>query len=181
MLPEFNLAPELVTGGVVMWTIMLLALVCYGLLFEAIYCRYHQINSQWVTSWLTPLQVLISSLPLLGLLGTIIGLLDTFSALGQNAGVSISDGIGKAMLTTQAGLLMSSPAMVILWKLQEQEQEQELTLAPSFEDAQGSDSDCQDDSRMQGSELDDFVNHNSSQTAKQSRDAKRHTGSKNAA
>ncbi|ABE55438.1 MotA/TolQ/ExbB proton channel [Shewanella denitrificans OS217] len=178
MLPEFNLAPELVTGGVVMWTIMLLALVCYGLLFEAIYCRYHQINSQWVTSWLTPLQVLISSLPLLGLLGTIIGLLDTFSALGHNPGVSISDGIGKAMLTTQAGLLMSIPAMVILWKLQEQEQE--LTLAPTFESAQGCGSVSQGIPE-QGSELDDFVNHNSSQTTKQSRDTKRHAGSKNAA
>jgi biopolymer transport protein ExbB len=156
MLLEFTLAPELVTGGVVMWTIMLLALVCYGLLFEAIYCRYHQINPQWVTSWLTPLQVLISSLPLLGLLGTIIGLLDTFSALGQNAGVSISDGIGKAMLTTQAGLLMSIPAMVILWKLQEQEQE--LTL--SVQNAQASGSVRQGDPRIQSAGKADFVSQN---------------------
>ncbi|MGI2180082.1 MotA/TolQ/ExbB proton channel family protein [Shewanella frigidimarina] len=179
MLPEFNLAPELVTGGVVMWTIILLALVCYGLLFEAIYCRYHQINSQWVTSWLTPLQVLISSLPLLGLLGTIIGLLDTFSALGHNPGVSISDGIGKAMLTTQAGLLMSIPAMVILWKLQEQEQE--LTLALTFESAQGCGSVSQDSPRMQDPESDDFASHNRSQTTKQSSNAKRRAGSNNAA
>jgi biopolymer transport protein ExbB len=130
MLPELTLAPELVTGGLVMWTIILLALVCYGLLFEAVYYRYQKINAQWIASWLTPLQVLISSLPLLGLLGTIIGLLDTFSALGHNADVSISDGIGKAMLTTQAGLLMSIPAMVILWKLQEASP---LTLEPALE------------------------------------------------
>jgi biopolymer transport protein ExbB len=134
-LPEFALPAELITGGAVMWAIIVLALVCYGLLFEAIYCRYHNINRQWVTSWIKPLQVLISSLPLLGLLGTIMGLLDTFSALGQNASMSISDGIGKAMLTTQAGLLMSIPAMVILWKLQEQEGRQASITLVEVKDA----------------------------------------------
>ena len=32
--------------------------------------------------------------------------------------MSISDAISKALLTTQAGLLVSIPAMVMLWKLQ---------------------------------------------------------------
>ncbi|NRA72419.1 MAG: MotA/TolQ/ExbB proton channel family protein [Gammaproteobacteria bacterium] len=109
---------ELITGGLVLWLIIGLALFCYGLIFEAYYYRYQKTNQQWIASWVKPLQILIAALPLLGLLGTIIGLLDTFSALSHNASLSISDGIGKALLTTQAGLLMSIPAMIMLWQLQ---------------------------------------------------------------
>lgn len=72
----------------------------------------------WLKSWIKPLQALTAVLPLLGLLGTIIGLLDTFSVLSQNASFSISDAIGKALLTTEAGLLVSIPAMILLWRLQ---------------------------------------------------------------
>ena len=118
---------ELITGGLVLWLIIGLALFCYGLIFEAFYCRYQKINQQWGESWVKPLQILIAALPLLGLLGTIIGLLDTFGALSHNANLSISDGIGKALLTTQAGLLMSLPAMIMLWQLQRQV---ELNHAP---------------------------------------------------
>lgn len=112
------LPEELITGGAVIWLIIALALFCYSLIFEAYYYCYKQIKLPWLKSWLKPLQVLISALPLLGLLGTIIGLLDTFSILSHNASLSISDAIGKALLTTQAGLLVSIPAMIMLWKLQ---------------------------------------------------------------
>jgi len=116
---SYDILPkELVVGGTVIWLIIALAVFCYSLIFEAYYYCHKGINYPWIKSWLKPLQVLTSALPLLGLLGTIIGLLDTFSVLSQNASMSISDSIGKALLTTEAGLLVSIPAMIMLWNLQ---------------------------------------------------------------
>lgn len=83
----------------------------------------------WVKSWLQSLHILVSAMPLLGLLGTIIGLLETFSALSSNANLTISDAIGKALLTTQAGLLVAIPAMVMLWKLKHMVEKQEQVYA----------------------------------------------------
>jgi biopolymer transport protein ExbB len=68
--------------------------------------------------WLKALQTMIAAIPLLGLLGTIIGLLDIFFALSHQAQMSMSDGIAKALFTTQMGMLMTIPAMVMLWFLQ---------------------------------------------------------------
>ena len=116
--PNDFIPKELIVGGAVIWLIIGLAIFCYSLIFEAYYYCHKNMHYPWVKSWLNPLQVLTSALPLLGLLGTIIGLLDTFSVLSQNASMSISDSIGKALLTTEAGLLVSIPAMIMLWNLQ---------------------------------------------------------------
>ncbi len=120
---------EFITGGIVLWLIILLALFCYSLIIESLLCCVKQTKLTWIKSWLQPLHVLVSAMPLLGLLGTIIGLLDTFSALSSNASLTISDAIGKALLTTQAGLLVAIPAMIMLWKLTRMVEEQERIYA----------------------------------------------------
>lgn len=117
MLLNRFLPNELIVGGMVMWLIIALAVFCYSLIFEAYYCCYKNNNLIWLQSWLPPLQILVGALPLLGLLGTIIGLLDAFAVLGNNETFSISDSIGKALLTTEAGLLVAIPAMLMLWDL----------------------------------------------------------------
>lgn len=124
ILPE-----EFITGGTVLWLIILLAIFCYSLILESLFCCAKKTKLTWVKSWLQPLHVLVSAMPLLGLLGTIIGLLDTFSALSSNAGLTISDSIGKALLTTQAGLLVAIPAMIMLWKLTRMLEAQEQVYA----------------------------------------------------
>jgi len=132
MLPNTMLSvlpEEFITGGIVLWLIIILALVCYSVIFESFLCCAKSTNLTWVKSWLQPLHVLVSAMPLLGLLGTIIGLLDTFSALSANGSLTISDAIGKALLTTQAGLLVAIPAMVMLWKLTHMVEAQEREYA----------------------------------------------------
>lgn len=114
------IAPELLHGGMVIWLIIALALVCYWLLFEALYQHVSKQSHDWFYHWQKPLQIMVSAMPLLGLLGTVLGLLDIFSAMAANAKVSMSDGIGKALLTTQMGLLMTIPALLILCFLQRQ-------------------------------------------------------------
>ncbi len=72
----------------------------------------------WVERRLPFLAVLISSAPLLGLLGTVAGMLATFAgmaAAGHAAPIdSISSGISKALVTTQAGLVIAIPAAFLL-------------------------------------------------------------------
>lgn len=63
------------------------------------------------------LGIIITAGPLIGLLGTVTGMLSTFTgmidAFGDRFG-SIVSGTSEALITTQTGLIISIPAMVIL-------------------------------------------------------------------
>lgn len=56
-------------------------------------------------------KVLIAAAPLLGLLGTVIGMLDTFKGIGANSGTdttrAVADGVKVALITTQTGLMIA--------------------------------------------------------------------------
>ena len=63
------------------------------------------------------LSIIITAGPLLGLLGTVSGMLTTFSRMVDADGNrfnSIATGISEALITTQTGLIISIPAMIIL-------------------------------------------------------------------
>ncbi|QQL46323.1 MotA/TolQ/ExbB proton channel family protein [Sulfuriroseicoccus oceanibius] len=68
--------------------------------------------------------VLVAAAPLTGLLGTVAGMLVTFAGLatGGNAAPidKISNGISQALVTTQAGLVVSIPAAFLLGLLAHQ-------------------------------------------------------------
>ena len=54
--------------------------------------------------------------PLLGLLGTVSGMVHTFKTIQQfgfGNPVLLADGISEALLTTQAGLLVAFPLMLV--------------------------------------------------------------------
>ena len=58
----------------------------------------------------TVLGALVKAAPLLGLLGTVVGMVETFTALQNVSGMGVvSAGISKALLTTQLGLLVALP------------------------------------------------------------------------
>ncbi|MFP4176520.1 MAG: MotA/TolQ/ExbB proton channel family protein [Candidatus Brocadiia bacterium] len=60
---------------------------------------------------------IVAAAPLLGLLGTVLGMVETFEAVGQGAADgadSVADGISKALLTTQAGLAVAVPGTFAL-------------------------------------------------------------------
>ena len=51
--------------------------------------------------------------PLLGLLGTVTGMIETFQGMGQGQYIAeMGQGISKALLTTQYGLAIAAPGMV---------------------------------------------------------------------
>lgn len=61
--------------------------------------------------------ILISSAPLIGLLGTVSGMFKTFQGMSQNtAGAPIdviSRGISEALITTQTGLIIGVPTYIV--------------------------------------------------------------------
>jgi biopolymer transport protein ExbB/TolQ len=75
-------------------------------------------NLAWIQRRIPFLTVLISAAPLLGLLGTVAGMLMTFQGMadaGSGAPIdTISTGISKALVTTQAGLVIAVPAAFLL-------------------------------------------------------------------
>jgi biopolymer transport protein ExbB len=60
---------------------------------------------------------LVTSAPLLGLLGTVTGMMETFDSLGQQAmfrqSGGIAGGISEALLTTQVGLVIAIPGTLL--------------------------------------------------------------------
>jgi biopolymer transport protein ExbB/TolQ len=68
----------------------------------------------WIERRLPFLGVLIGAAPLLGLLGTVAGMLVTFGGMSMASGGApidtVSAGISKALVTTQAGLVIAVPA-----------------------------------------------------------------------
>lgn len=62
-------------------------------------------------------QMVIICAPLLGLLGTVTGMIETFSGLGDGAlhaqSGGISGGISQALISTQMGLAVAIPALLL--------------------------------------------------------------------
>ncbi len=60
---------------------------------------------------------IIAIAPLLGLLGTVTGMMETFQGLGQSSlytqSGGVAGGIAEALLTTQMGLLVAAPAILM--------------------------------------------------------------------
>ena len=82
--------------------------------------------------------------PLLGLLGTVMGMLETFESLSQRAqetATQVSGGVRFALVTTQAGLMVAIPAIFIIqWikrvaSARQQEMAHEELLATHREEA----------------------------------------------
>lgn len=98
--------------------IVLTALAVYTQLIKLYFIL--PLSSFWASQVVTSrasLKILITALPLLGLLGTINGLMDTFAALSSNLSADLetlmASGISDAMLTTQLGLSFVVPALVL--------------------------------------------------------------------
>lgn len=62
-------------------------------------------------------RALTACLPLLGLFGTVTGMVDTFSQLGGTMAHQASAGIGLALTATQYGMALAIPAVLWDWML----------------------------------------------------------------
>lgn len=75
---------------------------------------------------------IVMSAPLLGLLGTVIGMIETFDSLGDMSLFSqsggIAGGISQALFTTQMGLAVAIPGLIVNGILNRKAQEMQLEL-----------------------------------------------------
>jgi len=132
------------SGGAVMWILLVLSFVIWALLFrysnlleedneEGFYLKMKTLLSGVKKDKVQELSdvfaerisidervivSLIAIAPLLGLLGTVGGMIETFASLETmemfRPGGGIADGISQALLTTQLGLIVAVPALMIL-------------------------------------------------------------------
>jgi biopolymer transport protein ExbB len=76
---------------------------------------------------------LVSAAPLLGLLGTVIGMLRTFLGIANSAGEEtaavVAGGISEALVTTQTGLTIALPGLFVVLIIQRQRHALEAQLA----------------------------------------------------
>ena len=68
------------------------------------------------------MKICVSAAPLLGLLGTVTGMLTTFSALASGSGGDktmgmIAGGISEALITTETGLVIALPGLFFQYLL----------------------------------------------------------------
>jgi len=82
---------------------------------------------------LTFLNTLVAAAPLLGLLGTVMGMLSTFDAISRGGGSEtasmVADGISEALITTQTGLLVALPGLFLTLLIRRQKHAIEAALA----------------------------------------------------
>ena len=81
--------------------------------------------------YLAVIAVLAAVAPLLGLLGTVIGMVDTFhviSTFGTGNVKGLSSGISVALITTQSGLVVAIPGLFLSGYLQRRAHRQEMRL-----------------------------------------------------
>ena len=113
--------------NLIVWGIVVLALFCYVVEFDLILAER---NVEWrrqAGTWLTVLPILLSALPLLGLLGTVNGLLTTFRTLASSIVVDqldfVSTGVADALVTTQLGMITAIPGLVLYTYLRGRQRE----------------------------------------------------------
>ena len=83
----------------------------------------------WLKGRLKIAGMMIAAAPLLGLLGTVMGMLSTFQSLatraGQETANQVADGVSMALITTQTGLTIAIPALFMVYWIQRIAQKRE--------------------------------------------------------
>lgn len=117
------------SGGLLMFP---LAAVCFFLMYYLIRCRMRlqqnmnglpgaeAVGEAEIRRDFVIITALTASAPLLGLLGTVMGMIQTFDGVtsdAQGVGRRMADGISQALITTQVGLVIAIPGMFGLSRL----------------------------------------------------------------
>lgn len=75
-----------------------------------------QDNKLWLERWIGGIAVTAAISPLLGLLGTVSGMIETFKMMtlfGSGDPAVVSGGIAQALVTTELGLVVAIPALIL--------------------------------------------------------------------
>lgn len=120
-------------GGLVMWALLAVGFLAWFLLFSRAFALFdaqrlppateakaklkRQVQLQALNANTKLIASLIAAAPLLGLLGTVSGMITTFEGLAEGSlysqGGGIASGISVALITTQAGLVIAVPCLLV--------------------------------------------------------------------
>jgi biopolymer transport protein ExbB len=78
--------------------------------------RIQRIHEIAISRHVNTILVLAAIAPLLGLLGTVVGMIKTFdviSMFGTGDAKSMASGISEALITTQTGLIVAVPGLIL--------------------------------------------------------------------
>ena len=80
------------------------------------------------------MKICVSAAPLVGLLGTVTGMLSTFGALASGSGgdktmAMVASGISEALITTETGLIVALPGLFFQYQLARQHERYKAFLA----------------------------------------------------
>ncbi|MDQ8184796.1 MotA/TolQ/ExbB proton channel family protein [Pelagicoccus sp. SDUM812002] len=102
---------------------------------ELLLVRYEEVQMQFREFMKNRLRfagVLLVAAPLLGLLGTVLGMLEMFNGLSQRAGhqttLLVAEGVKKSLITTQTGLTIAIPALFFVYWIRRVANRRELEL-----------------------------------------------------
>jgi biopolymer transport protein ExbB len=92
---------------------------------EAVGAFFERLQATEVAPFQRDLRILkacVAAAPLLGLLGTVIGMLTTFAALSTGSGgdktmAAVAGGISEALITTETGLVIALPGLFLQYRL----------------------------------------------------------------
>ena len=88
---------------------------------EAVLDRIEEVKQEMLPDLnqkIASLSILVTVSPLMGLLGTVIGMLTTFQGLATSSGQTVdlvADGIRVALITTQTGLMIAIPGYLMIY------------------------------------------------------------------
>ena len=106
------------TGGCLMIPIIIVAFLLWQRYFASMAALKSGCPADLVAHELRFMAALVAAAPLLGLLGTVIGMIDTFHAAAMQSVAAdpsaLANGIGKALVTTQAGLAAAIPGSLAM-------------------------------------------------------------------
>ena len=99
-------------GGAPLWATALCGVVVWALIVEGVALGWLPLadGARRLRARLWLLRVLAVVAPLLGLLGTVSGIIACFAALGAAGGRQLASGISEALVCTAAGLVVAIPA-----------------------------------------------------------------------
>lgn len=87
---------------------------------EALFIENLEAEENYVSQWVTYLNVVASVAPMIGLLGTVSGMISAFQTIGRG-GMGrpelLAGDIGEALITTATGLTIGIPAMIAYFVL----------------------------------------------------------------
>ncbi len=99
-------------GGPVLWVIALAGVLSWAVIIDHMAAAAFPAGAPSVNARLWLLRALAMVSPLLGLLGTVSGIIQCFSDLSASNGRHLAAGIAEALVCTAAGLVVAIPSIV---------------------------------------------------------------------